>query len=123
MACRRRRRFGELHRAAPMLGFFCNLIDGDGAETARFVPTSSSCPPYVHHLSFAVDARHGRVLLHNTRSAPPPQGFDSCLLKTIDLVVWDPATDERRELPTLFWHYGGLAWKAAVLCACNTPAY
>ena len=47
-----RRRFRELHRAAPMLGFFCT----DG-WTSRFVPTSS-VPRHPRQL-----ARRGRVLL------------------------------------------------------------
>ncbi|KAL6647729.1 hypothetical protein ACP70R_015166 [Stipagrostis hirtigluma subsp. patula] len=112
-----RRRFAEFHRAAPMLGFFCNVIDcGDGAATARFF-RNSSCPSYADHLNyFALDACHGRVLLHNTRSAPPPQGLDPCLLAAVNLVVWDPTTDELRELPMLFWLRGNLAWTAVVLC-------
>ena len=54
-----RRRFRELHRAAPMLGFFCNDY-----LTSRFVPTSSAPLPHAIRGDWRpVDARHGRVLL------------------------------------------------------------
>ncbi|TVU40601.1 hypothetical protein EJB05_14069, partial [Eragrostis curvula] len=113
-----RRRFSAFHRAAPMLGFLCNVKSGDGADIARFFPASSSCPRYADRRGdFALDARHGRVLLHCTRMAPPPQGFDPTVLDFIDLVVWDPNTGEEHQLPVLFWHTGSIAWNAAVLCA------
>ncbi|XP_066345174.1 uncharacterized protein [Miscanthus floridulus] len=76
-----RRRFREFHRAAPMLGFFCNLMD------AQFIPTSSFRPPHAGNFR-ALDARHGRVLLD------PWDDMDERFV-----VVWDPTTDERWEVP------------------------
>ncbi|TVU40609.1 hypothetical protein EJB05_14078, partial [Eragrostis curvula] len=63
-----RRRFCEFHSTAPMLGVICNLRDEDEGKTfiARFLPTSSSCPPCADRRSFALDARHGHVFLYNT---------------------------------------------------------
>ncbi|KAG2540892.1 hypothetical protein PVAP13_9NG587700 [Panicum virgatum] len=106
-----RRRFRELDRAAPMLGFFCT-----NRWTSRFVPTSSV--PLPHAIPGpgnwrAVDARHGRVLLDTRR----------CMRN--GLVVWDPVTGEQHRLPKLPEHVYppqyplplGFYWTAAVLCA------
>ncbi|KAK3126236.1 hypothetical protein QOZ80_7AG0553600 [Eleusine coracana subsp. coracana] len=125
-----RRRFRALHRTPPMLGFLCNLQDDDprsstnAAHNTRFV----SCLPsssIISHRRFvpkssasswrrcvrgwrAIDARHGRVLLHSM-----PWGIIQ------KMVVWDPITDEQTELPELPqrpdpYHWG---WNAAVMCA------
>uniref|UniRef100_A0A0A8Y5Z5 F-box protein AT5G49610-like beta-propeller domain-containing protein n=2 Tax=Arundo donax TaxID=35708 RepID=A0A0A8Y5Z5_ARUDO len=89
-----------------MLGFLCNLKEEGCEYAARFVPTSSSCPPHADHRDWrALDARHGRVLL-----CTMPWGYG--------LSVWDPATDERRELPRVPLH-GRFSWNAAVLCAAH----
>ncbi|CAN6195001.1 unnamed protein product [Urochloa humidicola] len=106
------RRFREFHRKPSMLGFFYNSKDDQtGGDIARFVPTSATCPPRAdRHNSRALDARHGRVLLHNTA---PGHGH---------LVVWDPITDEQQELPLPPEHLyrNCRAWNAAVLCAAVT---
>ena len=50
-----RRRFRELHRTPPMLGFLCNT---------SFVPTTAFCPSLAGRFHWgALDARHGRVLI------------------------------------------------------------
>ncbi|CAN6165494.1 unnamed protein product [Urochloa humidicola] len=102
-----RRRFREFHRTPPMLDFMYNLIEDGGDYVARFVPTCSFRPPYPHaaHRGWrAVDARHGRVLLRSTSLLEPPR-----------LVVWNPMTDEWRQLPLMPQDL--YDWNAAVLCA------
>ncbi|CAL5048040.1 unnamed protein product [Urochloa decumbens] len=106
------RRFREFHFK---LGFFYNFKDDQtGADIVRFVPTST-CPALADRRnSRALDARHGRVLLHDTtQAAPPPPGPPG------RLVVWDPVTDEQRDLPLPPGHLyrNCTAWNAAVLCA------
>ncbi|CAN6180915.1 unnamed protein product [Urochloa humidicola] len=112
-----RRRFRELHRAPPMLGFFGNPSGTQGAEVALFVPTRSSfpSPPRADRRGLrALDARHGRVLLYAT-----PRGAND------PLVVWDPVTDEQRYLPAVpQWRPQApgactWSWSAAVLCAAS----
>ncbi|XP_039827498.1 uncharacterized protein LOC120689257 [Panicum virgatum] len=107
-----RRRFRELHRAPPMLGFFCNDY-----LTSRFVPTSSAPLPHVIRVDWrSVDARHGRVLL----SAASWHSF-SFGCSGDDLVVWDPVTGDHHRLPKLpdhmYPHPYCCNWTAAVLCA------
>ncbi|XP_062189263.1 uncharacterized protein LOC133892471 [Phragmites australis] len=100
-----RRRFRELHRAPPMLGFLGNIGSG-----FRFISTSTFRLPHAGRRNWRViDARHGRVLLHWDCGYNP---FES------SLIIWDPTTDERREVPPLppssVYPY---SWNAAVLCA------
>ncbi|TVU26534.1 hypothetical protein EJB05_29086, partial [Eragrostis curvula] len=83
-----RRRFRELHRTAPMLGFFSKQ-----SSSTQFVPTSSSL-----HLPYAVrpnwrvlNSRHGRALVFNPPSVSVTSGMG--------LIVWDPFTDEQRRVP------------------------
>jgi hypothetical protein len=94
-------------RAAPLLGFLCDL-SARGGFLARFVPTTPSSfrPPRADFPDLrAHDARHGRVLLHTYPYSRTPLAF----------LVWDPLTDKRRELPRLPWYLD--SWKATVLCA------
>ncbi|KAL6880301.1 hypothetical protein ACP4OV_011866 [Aristida adscensionis] len=110
----------------PLLGLVHNTRDGGGgggeevASVARFAPASSSSssssfrppraagPRGLH----ALDARHGRVLLHNSPwGVEPPDNV---------LFVWDPITDELQQPPELPAEDPDLydpAWNAAVLCA------
>ncbi|KAJ1288170.1 hypothetical protein BS78_02G069900 [Paspalum vaginatum] len=107
-----RRRFRDFHRAPPLLGFLCNV--GTSTTSCRFVPTSSFRPRRAHHPSWrAIDARHGRVLLHTDRGGPP---FGN------RFAVWDPITGERTALPTLPEHLERRSWSAAVLCAAGGGA-
>ncbi|TVU47097.1 hypothetical protein EJB05_06678, partial [Eragrostis curvula] len=104
-----RRRFREYHRTPPRLGFFC--VD---KLVPRFVPTSSVRLPHDSRISWrAIDARHGRVLLHCSH-----MGHEFSLNQ---LVVWNPITDEQQELPKppippehVYPYY--CRWTAAVLC-------
>ncbi|CAL5091861.1 unnamed protein product [Urochloa decumbens] len=137
-----RRRFREFHGAPPVLGVFRNTISvcsiggrrnigGGGLVTygfggraraqpsavARFVPTSSCLAGASWRDWRVVDARHGRALLYKRR-----QSWDS----DDRLVVWDPVTGEKRELPAIpgspFEIKDPFSWNAAVLCAaagCN----
>nr|CAB3451813.1 unnamed protein product [Digitaria exilis] len=96
------------HRSPPMLGFLCNIQNTYMTHLARFVPTTaSSCSPHAgdHHGGWrADDARHGRVLLSRR------------MTKHLVLMVWDPITDHRQELPPIrprpLYSY-----KAAIVCA------
>ncbi|CAN6196684.1 unnamed protein product, partial [Urochloa humidicola] len=106
-----RRRFCEHHRSPPLLGLLCNTPTG-----ARFLPSCAFRPPGLPHSSVfrgwrALDARHGRVLL---RWDPPARhAAASCPA----LVVWDPITDRRKDLPPLLWAPYPYSWNAAVLCS------
>ncbi|GJN10444.1 hypothetical protein PR202_ga28538 [Eleusine coracana subsp. coracana] len=108
-----RRRFREFHRSAPMLGFLLDLRNNDDKSyIARFVPTSSSCPTHADRRGFALDARHGRVLLYTARETDHP------VLPRYDFVIWNPINDQVQELPAFNWYRHSKApWKAAVLCA------
>ncbi|CAO2199956.1 unnamed protein product, partial [Urochloa humidicola] len=93
-----RRRFRERHRdSPPLLGFLFNR-----ADTARFVPTSS------FRGLLALHSAHGRVLLHHADWN-----------KKDLLVMWDPITNEHRELPMEpVYPYNSMdSWNAAVMCA------
>ncbi|TVU07451.1 hypothetical protein EJB05_47508, partial [Eragrostis curvula] len=102
-----RRRFRIFHRTPPMLGLYC-------AGVSTFIRTSS-CPPisYPHNFD-VIDVRHGRVLLTPCDIRGPWMNV---------LVVWDPITDEQRELPLLpsSWDLvpSSVGWNASVLCASN----
>ena len=79
---------------------------------AYFVPTTSFLPARAADGRgqfgwCAIDARHGRVLLW--RSAPSSYG-------RADLSIWDPVTDEQRDLPELPFNTRH-RWSAAVACA------
>ncbi|CAN6170592.1 unnamed protein product [Urochloa humidicola] len=96
-----RHRLREIRRgrAAPLLGFLCDLWvrgvgggSGGGESLARFVPTAPSSFRAADFPDLrAHDARYGRVLLHTY-----PYG---CGHPDFGFLVWDPATDERWELP------------------------
>ncbi|CAL4994025.1 unnamed protein product [Urochloa decumbens] len=102
-----RRRFREFHRTPPMLGFLRNL-----GPHSTFVATSSFRPTHAARWNCpAVDARHGRVLLHVAA-----QGLGENPLGS-PFVVWDPITGDRRELPLLRLSIYPNSWNAAVLCA------
>ncbi|CAL5091812.1 unnamed protein product [Urochloa decumbens] len=79
---------------------------------SSFVPTSPSFrPPNAdRHGLRAVHSGHGRVLLHGLHHT----GDDAA--RPDQLVVWDPITDEQRELPFGPMPFP-LSWDAAVLCA------
>jgi hypothetical protein len=78
-------------------------------HTARFISTSSFRPARADHYNCGVvDARHSRVLLQRYRD-PLSRGSQ------INLMVWDPITDEQQQLPTLYPPHS--QWKAAVVCA------
>jgi hypothetical protein len=109
-----RRRYRKFHRSPPLLGFLCGVLGSD-IETARFVPTSAFCSPLADlRQCRAIDAHRGRVLLRC-----PGKASENVL------VVWDPISDERRELPmpTRLWHRCRWDWNAAVLCAADCPSW
>jgi len=67
----------------------------------RFIPTTAFCSPRTNFWDMRVlDARHGRVL---------------CVKGASFLAVWDPVTDELRQLPLP--QESDLPWTAAVLCS------
>ncbi|WVZ61563.1 hypothetical protein U9M48_011419 [Paspalum notatum var. saurae] len=106
------RRFREFHRRTPpMLGFLSNF-----RTFSCFVPTTSFLPPRADagicsYAATAIDARHGRVLLHAAPLYLNQNPMDSAL------VVWDPIRGDRTELPSLPRSYHPHTWNAAVLCA------
>ncbi|CAL5091842.1 unnamed protein product [Urochloa decumbens] len=112
-----RRRFCEFHHhTAPVLGVLCqgqnhdSNNEQDRLPKACFFSTSSFRPARVdHHGCCVIDARHGRVLLSRVTPKAGPW--------RIDLIVWDPTTDEQLELPSLPIHG---TWKAAVVCAAGS---
>ncbi|TVU15098.1 hypothetical protein EJB05_38600 [Eragrostis curvula] len=86
-----------------MLGF---VFNDNNPDAARFVLTSSFRPRTPDHADLvALDARHGRVLLYRSDELSFPKA----------LVVWNPITDQQRELP--FPKVDFIYWNAAVLCA------
>ncbi|KAL6598632.1 hypothetical protein ACP70R_046331 [Stipagrostis hirtigluma subsp. patula] len=104
-----RRRFRERHRTPPLLGILRSFVDEDCTAVAQFVPTSSFRPPHADRRGWrAIDSRHGRVLLHTL-----PWFIDFI----DELAVWDPVTDEQRELPRLHLHRQVANFNAAVVCA------
>ncbi|CAL5077915.1 unnamed protein product [Urochloa decumbens] len=107
-----RRRFRERHRAATVLGVLCTVNGDDDAglgngDASCFVPTGSFRPRRAHCSDCcAIDARHGRVLLHRPlKSRTENPGF----------VVWDPVTGEEWEVPPS--PRCPYTWSAALLCA------
>jgi hypothetical protein len=108
------RRYREFHRAPPMLGFLRNHYESHGdvpygyTNVARFVPTSSFRPAAPDRRGLrAMDARHGRVLLHTHPFAGP-----------VSLLVWDPVTDQQWALPPLpVAAPSQVLFNAVVLCA------
>ncbi|OEL24434.1 hypothetical protein BAE44_0014547 [Dichanthelium oligosanthes] len=106
-----RRRYRKRHGKAPLLGIVANLTHTGGI--ARFVPTRGFCPARAERRGYrALDARHGRVLLNRVPGTDAPQGQD----QEQALAVWDPTTDEQRQLPLLLRRRQVLNWNAAVLC-------
>jgi hypothetical protein len=113
-----RRRFRELHRAAPMLVLFCTDYR---RNYSRFVPTSPVplVPRAIPGNWRAVDAPHGRVLLNTAAD------FDTFWFGCSGdvLVVWDPITGDHHRLPKLPEHMYPhpypycCTWTATVLCA------
>ncbi|WVZ88381.1 hypothetical protein U9M48_034908 [Paspalum notatum var. saurae] len=105
-----RRRFCEFHRSPPRLGFLLNIVDRLNYVGIRFVPATPFRPPRANHtLCVARDARHGRVVLEVKKTKRDEE---------TRIVVWDPTTDERWELPTAplgpSYHF---FWTATVVCA------
>ncbi|TVU40695.1 hypothetical protein EJB05_14165, partial [Eragrostis curvula] len=86
------RRYREFHRTPPLLGFLHNLLDEDEDDsvTVGLVPTTAASPLSPPALgctsSWALDCRHGRVLIHTLE----PVG---------GLVVWDPITGDQKQVP------------------------
>ncbi|XP_066396995.1 uncharacterized protein [Miscanthus floridulus] len=104
-----RRRLGQRHRTAPMLGFLDNrkvAVQDDRfvGYAVGFAPATPFRPRRSEHRDRRVlDSRHGRVLLTSMPWGP-------------ELVVWDPVTDDLRELPEVPLP-SPITWNAAVVCA------
>ncbi|CAM0147665.1 unnamed protein product [Urochloa decumbens] len=100
------RRYREFHGTPPLLGFIGNS-SLEGRYAPCFVPTTavSPFPQLSRHCrgSWALDCRHGRVLL-----------YMSAMEK--DLLVWDPVTGDRRRLRVPISSHT-VGFSAAVLCA------
>ncbi|CAL5091805.1 unnamed protein product [Urochloa decumbens] len=104
-----RRRFRERHRTPPMLGFL-RLRGSDRA--CCFTATSSFRPRNADllHGRYALDSRHGRVLLTTMSMRQEP--LES------SLAIWDPITGDHMRLPQLPPRpQRRISCHAAVLCA------
>jgi hypothetical protein len=109
------RRFRELHPTPPVMGFLRSGIDDDGAGTVRFVPACRSFfrRPRADRRGWRVlNSRNGHVLLGSDLGSADPDAV-------LALAVWDPVTDELRELPPLLLP-DTYTFNAAVLCAAAT---
>ncbi|WVZ68549.1 hypothetical protein U9M48_017478 [Paspalum notatum var. saurae] len=102
------RRFRELHRTPPMLGFLCNIAEGNSSAAFVTTVTQEFSSGNLGDCR-ALDARHGRVLLKCPGSS---KNF---------LLVWDPMTDEHQELSLPVLRRYTYDWNAAVLCAARGP--
>ncbi|CAL4906254.1 unnamed protein product [Urochloa decumbens] len=99
------RRYREFHGTPPLLGFVGNY-SFEHRYAPRFVANTTASPfpqpERGHRGTWALDCRHGRVLLA------------MCSMEE-NLLVWDPITGDRRGLRSpgsCIWGYS-----AAVLCA------
>ncbi|CAM0874587.1 unnamed protein product [Alopecurus aequalis] len=105
-----RRRYREFHGTPPLLGYL-HVLKGDEPYYSRFVSTSALRPADRDFPGWLVlDCRHGRALF--AASGPDAEG-------AIDLVVWNPVTNEQRRLPNPWTSPARASHKfnAAVLCA------
>jgi hypothetical protein len=102
-------RYREHHGAPPLLGYI-HVLKGDEPYSSRFVSTSALRPTGRDFPGWLVlDCRHGRALFATSSSDAKA---------ALDLLLWNPITDEQRCLPkpprTLL---PGHKFNAAVLCA------
>jgi hypothetical protein len=107
-----RSRYRELHGPPPLLGYI-HVLKGDEPYFSRCVSTSALRPAGRDFPGWLVlDCRHGRALF--ATSSPDAEG-------AMDLVVWNPITNEERRLPkpprTLLPAGARHDCNAAVLCA------
>jgi hypothetical protein len=98
------RRYRAFHQAPPLLGYLHNLYHNGEGPIPQFVLTTVPSPPLslpalVPGYRWALDCRHGRMLIHTT-------GY---------LIVWDPITGENKQLKVPPYPHNHYA--AAVLCA------
>ncbi|KAF8783608.1 hypothetical protein HU200_000461 [Digitaria exilis] len=131
-------RYRQFHRTAPLLGLMVNFRDEDDESVSRLVPVSPACPQHADFVNWCtLDARHGRHLARfvpteasscSTRAGDHAGGWRADdtrhgrvllsrrMAKHLVLMVWDPITDHRQELPPIRPR-PAYSWKAAVLCA------
>ncbi|XP_044460276.1 uncharacterized protein [Triticum aestivum] len=104
-----RRRYREFHRRPHLLGVL-QILQGDEPYYSRFVPTSVfRVVDPVLPCWLVVDCRHGQALFATTN--PRIEG-------TLDLVVWEPMTDDQRRVPQPSPEPEDYVdYAAAVLCA------
>jgi hypothetical protein len=104
------RRYRELHRTPPLLGFFENHDGTVGAWFEPSSPTSPFLPMHPDHRRefFVLDCRHGLVLLRTpvSKSEEPAQR----------LVVWDPIGRRQWEFPPPEFAANIIYDNAVVLC-------
>ncbi|GJN10420.1 hypothetical protein PR202_ga28511 [Eleusine coracana subsp. coracana] len=107
-----RRRYLELHRSPPLLGYIRNIFVSGTPTTPttyspRFLSTSTTACPFTPPTTMkdwrALDCRHGRILI--CKSDP-----------IMELIVWDPITGDQYHLNMTNYpcHYCEIG---AVLCA------
>ncbi|XP_039793488.1 uncharacterized protein LOC120659416 [Panicum virgatum] len=98
------RRYRAFHQTPPLLGFLQNSDCGD----RLFYPNMAACPfpqsAFDCSRWWAVDCRHGRVLLQ--------------LRDTRKLIVWDPITGGREELPEPRIPHGMFRFHSSMMVLC-----
>ncbi|KAK3124323.1 hypothetical protein QOZ80_7BG0585000 [Eleusine coracana subsp. coracana] len=108
-----RRRYLDLHRSPPLLGYIHNTFVSTSATSTtcspRFLSTSTTASPFTPPRTIkdwrAMDCRHGRVLMMICKHNP------------MELIVWDPITGEQRHLNMTNYYQCDYCVHGAVLCA------
>ncbi|KAJ1283072.1 hypothetical protein BS78_03G100200 [Paspalum vaginatum] len=109
-----RRRYCRFHRAPPLLGYFHHLgtcADGPQLVAAASVAAAFTTAPASPGGGYALDCRHGRVLIYT---------FSSAAATTPGLIVWDPITGSQEPLsmPADYHQTNTVgSFTGAVLCA------
>ncbi|KAF8725757.1 hypothetical protein HU200_020309 [Digitaria exilis] len=114
-----RRRHRTIHQAPFVLGFLRIVRDAMPCASHFVSISPASRRPASHDLPrwLALGCRHGRALF----ATPAP---DNGTKVTLDFIVWDPLTDERRRLPLPSPMLTGLSrFNAAVLCDAASEGY
>ncbi|WVZ61756.1 hypothetical protein U9M48_011577 [Paspalum notatum var. saurae] len=107
------RRYRELHRTPPLLGFLDGAYACEALISGSFVPVAPRVPPLIKpalepaSVRRAVDCRHGRVLVH-TVGATTTRAV---------LALWDPVTGDHRVIRCRNPDVRSYNQRAAVLCS------
>ncbi|KAF8731323.1 hypothetical protein HU200_016377 [Digitaria exilis] len=98
------RRYRTFHRAPPLLGYLHNLGEGPIPPFVSTTAASLFSPPPLGGYWWALDCRHGRVLIHSRQAGLGEH-----------LVVWDPISGDTKRIGMP--PYPDTSCAGAVLCA------